>query len=284
MAQVSFPKQSQERQPGREAPMRPRPKEDGAWYRGSGKLLGKTALITGADSGIGRSVAVFFAREGADIVALYYDEHEDAAVTKEMVRREGRRCILVSGDVSDPSFCRRSADVAAGEFGGINILVNNAAYQPLQPEIDKISESEIEKVFRINIFSFFYLSGRALRYMKEGDTIINSTSVVAYRGHPELLGYASTKGAIVALMRSLALSLIDRGIRVNAVAPGPVWTPLTVSSFPEEKVEKFGSSAPMKRAAQPEEIAPSYVFLASRDSSYVTGQVLHPNGGYVLNT
>lgn len=277
------PAQKQERQPGIEVEMTPRPRAERPEYRGSGKLAGKVALITGGDSGIGRAVAVMFAREGADIAVLYLDEHEDAAETARMVEREGSRCLTISGDAGDEAFCRGAVERAVRELGRLDVLVNNAAVQFPQESIEKISAEQLERTFRTNIFSYFFCAKAALRHLKEGGTIINSTSVTAYRGSSHLLDYSSTKGAIVAFTRSLSMQLAERGIRVNAVAPGPVWTPLIPASFPPEHVERFGSKVPMKRAAEPEEIAPCYVFLASDDSSYMTGQVLHPNGGEIVN-
>ncbi|MEW6268577.1 MAG: SDR family oxidoreductase [Thermodesulfobacteriota bacterium] len=269
--------------PGIEREMTPRPKAEDFEQRGSGKLDGRVALITGGDSGIGRAVAIAFAREGADVAIAYLDEHEDAAETKRLVEKHGARCLLLAGDVGDPEFCRRIVDDTVRELGGLDVLVNNAAEQHPQESIDKISPDQLERTFRTNIFSMFYLTQAALPHLGEGSAIVNTTSVTAYRGSPTLLDYAATKGAIVAFTRSLAESLADRQIRVNAVAPGPVWTPLIPSTFPPEKVATFGSDVPLKRAGEPEEIAPSYVFLASKDASYMTGQVLHPNGGEIIN-
>jgi NAD(P)-dependent dehydrogenase (short-subunit alcohol dehydrogenase family) len=277
------PPQHQKRQPGKEKEMKPRPQSDDRAYKGSGKLRGKVALITGGDSGIGRAVAIAFAREEADVAVLYYDEHEDAKETKSLVEKEGKDCLLIAGDVGDEKFCQKAVARTVKEFGKLNILVNNAAEQHTE-KIESISAKTLEKTFRTNIFSYFYMAKAAIQHLKKEDAIINTTSVTAYRGSPELLSYSSTKGAIVTFTRSLSKALVEKGIRVNAVAPGPVWTPLIPASFDEKKVSQFGEQVPMERAAQPEEIAPSYVFLASDDSSYFTGQILHPNGGEVINT
>lgn len=277
------PSQHQRRQPGREHKMKPRPRSQDKSHRGSGKLHGKVAIITGGDSGIGRAVAVAFAKEGADVAVVYLEEHKDAEETERLVREHGRNCLLIDGDVGDERFCRKITEEAIKRFGKIDIVVNNAAEQHLQDSIEKISEKQLERTFRTNIFSFFFLTKATMKYLKKGATIINSTSVTAYKGSPKLLDYSSTKGAIVAFTRSLSQALSEKGIRVNGVALGPIWTPLIPSSFPEEEVETFGSDVPLGRAGQPEEIAPSYVFLASDDSSYMTGQILHPNGGTIVN-
>jgi NAD(P)-dependent dehydrogenase (short-subunit alcohol dehydrogenase family) len=275
-------KQEQER-PGIEAEMDPKPLSDDPSYRGSGKLRNKVALITGGDSGIGRAVAIAFAKEGADVSIVYLNEHRDAKDTKRMVEEHGRKCILIPGDISDEGFCKDAVKQTAKELKRLDILVNNAAVQFPKDSIEEITAKQLEKTFRVNIFSMFYLTKAALKYLKEGSAIINTTSVTAYRGSAGLLDYSSTKGAIVSFTRSLSASLMDKGIRVNAVAPGPIWTPLIPSTFDGKKVSTFGSDAPMKREGQPEEVAPSYVFLASDDSSYMTGQVLHPNGGEIVN-
>ena len=279
-----FPKQKQTKQPGSESAMKPKPKSDDIKYKGSQKLTDKVALITGGDSGIGRAVAIFYAKEGADVSIVYYNEHEDAKETKKLVEKEGRKCLLIPGDLAQESFCKKSVTETIKTFKKLDILVNNAAVQKPQKSIENIDAAQLERTFKVNIFSYFYMVKAALKFLKKGGIIINTTSVVAFRGSPELLDYSSTKGAIVALTRSLSLSLIKQGIRVNGVAPGPIWTPLIPSTFPEEKVETFGSKVPMARAGQPEEVAPSYVFLASDDSSYFSGQILHPNGGEIINT
>ncbi|PTX60279.1 NAD(P)-dependent dehydrogenase (short-subunit alcohol dehydrogenase family) [Melghirimyces profundicolus] len=277
------PPQHQDRQPGIESVMVPRPLAEDAEYRGSGKLEGKRALITGGDSGIGRAVAIAFAKEGADVAVLYLDEHNDAQTTKQDVEEEGRRCLLIAGDIGDEGFCRQAVEQTVTELGGLDILVNNAAEQHPRDGIEQITSEQLENTFRTNVYSFFYLTKAALPHLKPGSTIINTTSVTAYKGNPVLLDYSSTKGAIVSFTRSLSQSLVKKGIRVNGVAPGPIWTPLIPSTFSEEQVESFGASTPMGRPGQPAELAASYVFLASKDSSYITGQVLHPNGGVVVN-
>jgi len=277
------PPQHQEQQPGLESEMTPQPKADDPQYRGSGKLQGKVALITGADSGIGRAVAVFFAKEGADVAIMYLNEHDDAKETKRLVEEQGRRALTIAGDIGDESFCQQAVQQTVDEFGKLDILVNNAAEQHPQQSIEDISAQQLERTFRTNIFSMFFMTKAALKHLKEGSAIVNTTSVTAYKGSAQLLDYSSTKGAIVAFTRSLSQNLVKKGIRVNAVAPGPIWTPLIPATFPEDKVANFGKQVPMQRAGQPEEIAPSYVFLASDDSSYISGQVLHPNGGEVVN-
>lgn len=273
----------QQQPPGKESEMQPKPKADDAKYQGSGKLKDKVALITGGDSGIGRAVAIAFAKEGADVAIVYLNEHDDAKETKHLVEQQGRRAVAIAGDIGDENFCQHTIQQTIGEFGKLDILVNNAAEQHPQETIEDITKEQLERTFRTNIFSMFFLTKAALKHLQEGSTIINTTSVTAYKGNPQLLDYSSTKGAIVAFTRSLSKNLVEKGIRVNAVAPGPIWTPLIPSTFPEEKVENFGKQVPMKRAGQPEEVAPSYVFLASDDSSYMSGQVLHPNGGDVVN-
>ena len=269
--------------PGLESEMTPRPDSENPTYQGSGKLEGKVALITGGDSGIGKAVAIAFAKEGADVAIVYLSEHEDAKKTVAEVEQEGRQCLAIAGDIGKENFCKRVVDKVVQKFGRLDILVNNAAEQQTQEKLEDITSEQLEKTFRTNIFSQFYLTKAALPHMGEGSAIINTTSVTAYRGSEQLLDYASTKGAIVAFTRSLALNLAERGIRVNGVAPGPIWTPLIPSTMPKEKVEKFGQDTPLKRPGQPEEVAPSYVFLASDDASYFTGQILHPNGGEVVN-
>jgi NAD(P)-dependent dehydrogenase (short-subunit alcohol dehydrogenase family) len=282
-ARKTLPRQQQRRRPGRESKMRPPPRAVDPDQRGSGKLSGKVALITGGDSGIGRAVAVAYAREGADIVIAYLEEHEDAAETKRLVEATGRRCDAIAGDVGDEAFCRRAVRHALRVMGRLDVLVNNAAEQHPREDITDITAAQLERTFRTNIFAMFHLVKAALPHLREGSAIVNTTSVTAYRGSPTLLDYSSTKGAIVAFTRSLALNLAERKIRVNAVAPGPIWTPLIPSTFPPDKVESFGADTPMGRPGQPEEVAPAFVFLASDDASYVSGQVVHPNGGEIVN-
>jgi NAD(P)-dependent dehydrogenase (short-subunit alcohol dehydrogenase family) len=278
-----IPAQHQDTQPGHEAPMVPQPEDDMAGYRGAGKLEGRTAIVTGGDSGIGRAVSIGFAKEGADVVVVYLDEHEDATHTRREVEKQGRKCELLAGDVGDEAFAQQIVARTLEVFGRIDILVNNAAEQHPQDEFSAVTREQLERTFRTNLFSMFDLTRYALAHMKEGSCIINTTSVTAYRGSPQLIDYSATKGAIVSFTRSLAKALAPRKIRVNAVAPGPVWTPLIPSTFDAGHVEKFGAKQPLGRAGQPDEIAPSYIFLASSDSSYITGQVLHPNGGEIVN-
>jgi NAD(P)-dependent dehydrogenase (short-subunit alcohol dehydrogenase family) len=277
------PAQRQARQPGIEAEMNPRPRSEDAGQRGSGKLEGKVAIITGGDSGIGRAVAIAFAREGADVAVLYLDERQDAEETRRNVEEKGRRCLLIAGDVGDEGFCQDAVERTVRELGGLDVVVNNAAEQHPQEGLEGITSEQLERTFRTNIFGQFFLTRAALRHLGEGSAIVNTTSVTAYEGNPQLIDYSSTKGAIVAFTRSLAKNLAARKIRVNAVAPGPIWTPLIPATFPPEKVESFGKDVPLGRPGQPEEVAPCYVFLASDDASYMSGQVLHPNGGEVVN-
>jgi len=279
----TLPPQQQDHRPGSEEEMTPAPVADDENYKAAGKLQGRVALITGGDSGIGRAVAIAFAKEGADVVISYLCEDDDAAITREMVEEHGRKCLLLAGDIGEEAHCRKLVEQTITEFGKLDILVNNAAEQHPQESITDISAEQLEKTFRTNCFSMFYLVKAALSVFKEKAVIINTTSVTAYRGSPELLDYSSTKGAIVAFTRSLSQNLVKKGIRVNAVAPGPIWTPLIPSTFPKEKVETFGGDTPMQRPGEPEEVANCFVFLASDDSSYITGQVLHPNGGEIIN-
>jgi NAD(P)-dependent dehydrogenase (short-subunit alcohol dehydrogenase family) len=272
------------RQPGIESLMIPQPIFDNPSYRGSGKLSGKIAIITGGDSGIGRAVAVAFAKEGADVAIVYLYERSDAIVTKQVIEQLGHKCLLIEGDLRNEQFSGFVVERTLAQFGRIDILINNAGVQYPQNSILDITAEQLEDTFRTNIFSFFYMTKAALPYMKAGSTIINTTSVTAYRGNKQLIDYSSSKGAIVTFTRSLSQSLIEQGIRVNAVAPGPVWTPLIPSSFSAEEVTTFGLDVPMERAAQPFELAPAYVYLASDDSSYVTGQVIHVNGGAMVSS
>src|SRR6266513_468922 len=277
------PPQHQRQQPGREHKMRPRPRAEDEKHPGSGKLQDKVAIITGGDSGIGRAVAIAFAKEGADVSFIYLEERKDDNETRRLVEEHRRKCLLIEGDVGQEDFCRKAIDQTVKKFGRIDSLVNNAAEQHPQDSIEEISEKQLERTFRTNIFSFFFMVKAAMKHLKEGAVIINTTSVTAYKGSAHLLDYSSTTGAITSFTRSLSQALADKCIRVNGVAPGPVWTPLIPSTFPAKEVETFGSDVPLGRAGQPEEIAPSYVFLASDDSSYMTGQVLHPNGGTIVN-
>lgn len=277
------PPQHQAHQPGRESEMRPVPESEPRSDRARGKLDGKVAIITGGDSGIGRAVAVAFAREGAQIAIVYLEEENDARETVRMVEAEGAHCLKLAGDVGDAAFASEVIEQALEAFGTIDVLVNNAGEQHPQKSIEDIDGEQLENTFRTNVFSMFYLTQAALPHLSEGASIINTASVTAYRGNPKLLDYAASKGAIVAFTRSLSHQLVPKGIRVNAVAPGPVWTPLIPSTFNAEEVASFGGNTPMKRPGQPAEIAPCFVFLACEDSSYMSGQVLHPNGGEVVN-
>lgn len=273
------PAQHQERQPGFEKVMEPNPDFQGNLAGTSQRLPGKATLVTGGDSGIGRAIALAFAKEGADVAISYLDEHEDAEETKQLVEKEGRNCLLIAGDIGDEAFCKQVISEVIEEFGKLDVLVNNAAEQHVQKSLRDITAEQLEKTFRTNVFSMFHLTKAALDHLKPGASIINTTSITAFRGEPSLIDYSSTKGAILAFTRALSGSLAKEGIRVNGVAPGPIWTPLIPASFPEEEVEGFGSNTPLGRPGQPEELAPGYVYLASDDSSYVTGQVLHINGG-----
>ena len=277
------PPQKQTRQPGLESKMKPKPQAERPDYQGSGKLRDKVAIITGGDSGIGRAVSILFAKEGADVAVLYLNEHEDAQETKRQVEQEGRRCLLISTDVGYERNCRSAVERTMSELGRLDFVINNAAEQHPQESIEDISTEQLERTFRTNIFAYFYMAKAAMKHLTEGSAIINTASVTAYRGSPKLLDYAATKGAIVAFTRSLSQALAEKKIRVNAVAPGPIWTPLIPSTFPPDKVAKFGSDVPLGRAGEPAEVAPCYLFLASDDSSYMTGQVLHPNGGEIIN-
>lgn len=280
---TSQPPQHQPRQPGAQSAMSPEPISIRADYRGSGKLAGRTALISGGDSGIGRAVALHFAREGASVAIIYLDESADARATQRLVEAEGAECLLIQGDVSDPRFCEQAVKQTVDRLGSLDILVNNAAQQYPQEDAQNISEQILEKTFRVNVFGYMFLAQAALEHLGERGCIINTGSITGVRGHKKLVDYSATKGAIQALTYSLAQQLIERGIRVNGVAPGPVWTPLIPASFSEEDVAKFGADNPMKRPAQPCEIAPAYVFLASDDASYINGQFIHVNGGSYMH-
>ncbi len=279
------PEQSQPRQPGRQSRMRPQPLTIALDYRGSGKLRKRVALITGGDSGIGRSIAVTFAREGADVAIAYLNEKRDASETKSLVEAEGRKCLLIQGNIGRAAFCRRAVQRTVKAFGRLDSLINNAAEQHPESKLSEVDEKNLVATFRTNVFSMFFLSQAAVPYLRKqtGSTIVNTTSVTAYRGSPGLLDYSASKGAIVSFTRSLAQLLVADGIRVNAVAPGPIWTPLIPATFARKKVSRFGADSPMGRAGEPAECATCFVFLASDDSSYMTGQVLHPNGGEIIN-
>ncbi|MGF2615892.1 glucose 1-dehydrogenase [Rossellomorea vietnamensis] len=282
----SVPGQEQSHQPGIESEMDPRPDFTSNLAGVSKRLDGKTAMITGGDSGIGRAVAVAYAKEGADVAIVYLEEDSDAKETKEYVEKEGAKCLLIPGDVGDEEFCQQAIQKTIDEYGKLDILVNNAGEQHPQDSIEDITKEQLTKTFSTNIFSMFYLTKEALKHMGEGASIINTSSITAYQGMPQLIDYSATKGAITTFTRSLSQSLIDRKIRVNAVAPGPIWTPLIPSTFSKETVDGFGGDAvpvPMKRPGQPAELAGSYVFLASEDASYITGQMIHVNGGTIVN-
>jgi NAD(P)-dependent dehydrogenase (short-subunit alcohol dehydrogenase family) len=283
MKTKEFPKQKQKKQPGKETQMIPQPEFIRPGYKGSDKLKDKVALITGGDSGIGRSVAIHFAREGANIAIVYYDEKQDALGTKRLVEKEGRECLVIKGDLTSEKFCRKVVTDTIEKFGQLNILVNNAAMQFPENDLQDISRKHLQVTFETNIYPFFYTTQEAMNNLTKGDCVINTSSITAYRGSDHLVDYASTKGAIVAFTRSLAAQLVDKGIRVNGVAPGPVWTPLITATFEEDEVAKFGQDTPMGRAGQPSEIGPAYVFLACDDSSYMTGQMIHVNGGEPIN-
>jgi NAD(P)-dependent dehydrogenase (short-subunit alcohol dehydrogenase family) len=283
-AQPAFPAQQQEQQPGIESIMRPRPVFDNSNYRPGDKLKNKVAIISGGDSGIGRAVAIAFAKEGADLALVYLNEHQDAQETKTWVERLGRKCLLIAGDVGEEAFCRQAADQTKQTYGKLDILVNNAGEQHLQNSILDISSEQLERTFRTNVFGYFYLTKAVLPYLAAGSSIINTASITAYKGHDRLIDYSASKGAVVSFSRSMSESLSKQGIRVNAVAPGPIWTPLIPASFPAEDVAKFGTDTPMGRAGQPVELAGTYVFLASEDSAYMSGAVLHVNGGTIINS
>lgn len=278
----NIPPQHQDEQPGIEEKMVPQPEFERQSRRS--KLRNKVALITGGDSGIGRAVALAFAEEGANVAIAYLDEYEDAEKTLRLIEEKGARGILIPGDVSDKKHCDYAVQQTVRVFGKLDIVVNNAAQQYPQDNLENITEEQLLKTFSTNIFSYFYITQAALPHLKEGSCIINSSSVTAYRGSHHLIDYAATKGAIVSFTRSLSANLAKRGIRVNGVAPGPIWTPLIPASFSEGKVEEFGEDVPLGRPGEPKEVAPCYVFLVSEDSSYMTGQFLHPNGGEIVNT
>ena len=277
---TSLPDQHQSEQPGKEHKMTPEPEIIRDNYKGSDKLSGKVALITGGDSGIGRAVAVHFAREGADIAIVYLNEDKDAQDTRQLIEKEGRKCLLLPGDLRQEQFCKDIVEKTVSEFGALNILVNNAAEQHEKEELTEITAEQLEKTFRTNIFAYFFVAQAALKHLQKGDTIINTTSVTSFRGSSHLMDYSATKGAITTFTRALSQNLAEKGIRVNAVAPGPIWTPLIPATL--SNVEDFGKSVPLGRVGQPSEVAPAYVFLASEDASYITGQVIHVNGGEIV--
>lgn len=278
-----FSPQHQNRQPGLESEMSPRPIYKKETAIGCDKLKDKIAIITGGDSGIGRAVAVAFAQEDADISIVYLNEHNDAEYTKKEIEALGRRCILISGDVSNESFCQKAVKKTIDTFNRLDILVNNAGEIHLQENIEDISKEQLEKTFKTNIFSMFYMTKASIKYLKQGSSIINTASITAYHASPNLLDYSASKGAVVSFTRGLSMNLIPKGIRVNAVAPGPIWTPFVPPFYPIDEIPYYGDDVPMGRAGQPFEVAPCYVFLASDDASYMTGQTLHPNGGEVVN-
>ncbi len=278
-----LPRQKQDKQLGEQTKMVPEPQSIRENYQGSNKLLNKIAVITGGDSGIGRAIALLYAKEGADVVITYLDEVNDAKCTQALIQEMGRECFYFSGDIGKPEFCQKIINDTMARYHQIDILVNNAGEQHPQDQITDIDNGQLEKTFRTNIFSFFYMVKAALPVMKKGGCIINTTSITAYKGHPTLLDYSATKGAITSFTRSLSLNLAKDGIRVNGVAPGPIWTPLIPASFSAEQVKNFGRDVPMGRPGQPYEVAPAFVFLASEDASYITGQVLHVNGGEIVN-
>ncbi|HEX2448744.1 MAG TPA: SDR family oxidoreductase [Methyloceanibacter sp.] len=279
----SQPPQEQDRQPGRETEMVPQPDFEPR-FAGSGRLEGKTALITGGDSGIGRAVSVLFAREGANIAIVYLEEDKDAADTMALVESEGATCLLIKGDIGSNKFCAEAVKRTVKKFGSLDVLVNNAAEQHEQEDVEEIDEAQLTRTFRTNFYGYVFMTQAALPHLKEGAAIVNTASITAYRGHPTLVDYSATKGAIVTLTRSLSTQLADKGIRVNAVAPGPIWTPLIPASFDADSVAEFGKDTPLGRAGQPNEVAPCHLFLACEDSSYMTGQVLHPNGGEMVGS
>ena len=283
MSDVVEPMIREDSLPGHESRLEPKPDWEPR-YPGSGRLKGKVALVTGADSGIGRAIAALYAREGADVAILYLCEHDDAAKTKAIVEKEGRRAITIAGDLGDSDFCRKAVDRAVKELGGLDILVNNAGEQHPDKDIRDITEEQLKRTFQTNIYSMFFLTQAARPHLKKGSSIVNCTSVTMYKGSEDLLDYSATKGAITAFTRSLSQNLVKDGIRVNAVAPGPIWTPLNpMGGKPPEDVKDFGKNTPMGRPGQPNEVAPAFLFLACEDSSYMTGQVLHPNGGVIVN-
>ena len=280
---ISVPPQKQDKQPGLESLMNPRPIFDNPSCSGSGKLANKVAVITGGDSGIGRAISLAYAKEGADVVIMYLDEHMDAEETKKLVEGQGRKCMLIPGDIGEEAFCMEAINKIINDFTKIDILVNNAGEQHPQNSIEDISKEQLERTFKTNFFGMFFMTKGAMPHLKEGAVIINTASITAYEGHKTLIDYSATKGAMISFTRSLSLSLQSRKIRVNAVAPGPIWTPLIPASFSETEVGKFGSNTPIGRPGQPVEVAEAYVFLASNAASYISGQTIHVNGGVIVN-
>ncbi|NMM64077.1 SDR family oxidoreductase [Clostridium sp. P21] len=278
----TIPPQKQDKQPGLESLMNPKPIYDNVNYKGASKLNNKTALITGGDSGIGKAVAVAYAKEGADIAIVYFDEHEDAKETQKIIQEKGKKCVLISGDIGDENFCAKAVETVIKEFGKLDILVNNAAEQHPQNSIEDITREQLEKTFKTNVFGMFYMTKAAMPHLKDGSVIINTSSITAYKGDKILIDYSSTKGAVTSFTRSMAISLASRNIRVNSVAPGPIWTPLIPSSFNAEEVGKFGSNTEMGRPGQPVEVAQAYVYLASEDSSFTSGETIHINGAKMV--
>lgn len=281
----SVPPQTQPGLPGKEYKMNLKPQYDAPWYKGAGKLTGKVALITGGDSGIGRSVATLFAREGADVAIVYLkEEQKDADETKAAIEKEGRKCLQIPSDIRSKDNCTNAVKQTVEKLGRLDILVNNAAEQTEVDNFEDVPEKQIESTFRTNIFGMMFMTQAAIPHLREGSAIINTTSVVAYKGKSKMVDYASTKAAIVGFTYSMSELLVPKGIRVNAVAPGPIWTPLIVGSFDEDHVAQFGKNVPMNRPGQPEEVSPAYVFLAAQDSSYISGQVIHVNGGGIVGS
>ncbi|TYP73887.1 SDR family oxidoreductase [Paenibacillus methanolicus] len=280
---TTLPPQHQNQQPGLESEMTPKPLFESSAYKAADKLKGKAAIITGGDSGIGRAVAVAYAKEGANVSIVYLNEHGDAEETKRIVEAHGVQCLLLPGDIGDPAFAKQAVAETINQFGKLDIVVNNAAEQHPQQKLEQITPEQLERTFRTNVFGMFYITQAAIPHLQAGASIINTASITAYKGNPTLLDYSSTKGAVVSFTRALSQNIAAQGIRVNAVAPGPIWTPLIPSTFDEQQVAKFGADTPLGRVGQPDELAPAYVYLGCGDSSYMSGQVLHINGGEVVN-